>query len=118
MLDVIGGSNGDRYRIYLDICSKGIIILRKYFSMFFILLAQIPRFKIKHVEKFIMAKFQPRQTDNTLITELLTVIKKSNNNYSQYIRDFLHYHNQEKTFQNSINEVIKTAISTIKRITI
>jgi len=35
MIDVIGGSDGIRYKIYLDLCSKGVILLRKYFNMFF-----------------------------------------------------------------------------------
>lgn len=117
MLDVIGGSNGVRYRIYLDLCSKGVVLLRKYFNMFFILLAQNTQFKKKQIEKFIMTKFQPRQTDNTVITELMAVIKQSNNAYSQYIRDFLHYHNQEKTIQNGMNTAIKVALGTIKNLT-
>ncbi len=88
MLDVIGGSDGSRYNTYLDLCSKGIIILRKYFNMFFILLSQDLKFKEKHIEKFVMSRFQPRQTDNEVISELMAIIRKSNNSYSDYIRDF------------------------------
>lgn len=105
MIDVIGGFEGIRYKKYLELCSIGVILLRKFFNMFFILLSLNNNFEEKHIEKFILSKFQPRQIDNTVITELITIIKQSNNNYSDYIRDFLHYHTQEKTIQTSLGNI-------------
>lgn len=117
MLDVIGVSAGDRYQNYLGLCSAGIMLLRKYFGMFFILLAQDSNFSEKYIEKFVMARFQPRQNDNVIVTELISIIKQSNNAYSDKIRDFLHYHTQEKTLQNGVRGIIKTAFSAVKSIT-
>lgn len=117
MLDVIGGSDGVRYRMYLDLCAKGVIILRKYFNMFFILLSQDTKFKEKHVEKFVMTRFQPRQIDDVVISELMSVIKQSHNAYSDLIRDFLHFHTQEKTVQNGVGKVIQSALGVVKSFT-
>lgn len=117
MLDVIGGSDGTRYKTYLELCAKGVVLLRKYFNMFFILLSQDVKFREKHIEKFVMSRFQPRQIDTVVITELMAVIKQSHNAYSDYIRDFLHYHTQEKTVQNGITNVIKNAYGMVKSLT-
>lgn len=117
MLDVIGGSDGSRYQTYLELCSKGVILLRKYFNMFFILLSQNNKFKEKHIEKFVMGRFQPRQVDYVVIEELMSVIKQSHNAYSDLIRDFLHYHTQEKTVQNGVTKILKTAFGAVKSFT-
>lgn len=114
MLDVIGGNEGHRYQKYLNLCATGVILLRKYFNMFFILLSQNTKFKEKYIENFILSRFQPRQTDNIVIEELMAIIKKSNNSYSDSIRDFLHYHGQERTIQKGIARIIKNAVNAIK----
>ena len=113
MLDVIGGSDSRRYDLYLDFCAKGITILRKYFNMFFILLCQNNRFSEKFVEKFVMLRFQPRQVDSVVICELMTIIKYSHNAYSAHIRDFLHYHTQERTVQHGMVKAIKNTLGTV-----
>jgi len=117
MLDVIGGAGSNRYNQYLELCSAGIIILRKYFNMFFILLSQTYKFSENHIEKFVLARFQPRQVDNIIITELMTVIKQSHNAYSDIIRDFLHYHTQEKTIQRGFSGIVKTAFNVMRNLT-
>lgn len=117
MLDVIGGTDSTRYSTYLELCAKGVVVLRKYFNMFFILLSQNSKFKEKNLEKFILTRFQPRQNDKHVITELMTIIKNSHNAYADCIRDFLHYHTQEKTVQYGLKKAIKTAFGTIKSFT-
>ncbi|XWV24513.1 phosphoinositide 3-kinase [Tupanvirus deep ocean] len=114
MLDVIGGSDGIRYKSYLDMCSRGVILLRKYFNIFFILLSQDVKFRERHIEKFVMSRFQPRQNDSVVIKELMSVIENSNNAYSDYIRDFFHYHKQEGTVQNGVAKVFKNAFGAVK----
>lgn len=117
MLDVLGGYDGVRYKRYLELCSKGVILLRKYFNIFFILLSQDPKFKEYQITKFIMTRFQPRQPDSVVISELMTVIRQSNNAFSAYIQDFLHYHTQEKTFQNGIGgvgSILQSALGAVK----
>ena len=113
MLDIIGGRESERYKKYLDMCSKGVTVLRKYFSIFFILLSQNTNFKTNQIERFIMSRFQPRQHDSTVITELLTIIEKSNDAYSGIVRDFLHYHNQEKTIQNGITKTFQSVYNVV-----
>ena len=117
MLDVIGGADSKFYNDYLNLCSKGITILRKYFNMFYILLSQNTKFKDKHIEKFVMARFQPRQIDSVVIEELMTIIKQSNDAFNDYVRDFLHYHTQEKTVQSGLGKIIKTAFGTVRSFT-
>lgn len=117
MLDVIGGCGGERYKEYLNLCSEGIIILRKFFNMFFILLSQNPRFKEKYIEKFVLTRFQPRQSDNIVVTELMTIIKKSHNAYHDLIRDFIHYHTQEQTVQNGFGKIFGAIYGTVKHLT-
>ena len=117
MLDVIGGIDSKRYKEYLDLCAKGITILRKYFNMFFILLNQTTKHKEKHIEKFIMTRFQPRQNDKHVIEELMNIIQQSNNAFSEHVRDFLHCHTQDRTVQKGFGKIIKSAFGTIKSFT-
>lgn len=114
MLDVIGSSDGERYKRYLSLCSMGIVVLRKYFNIFFILLSQDTQFKEKHVEKFVMSRFQPRQVDDTLVNELMTIINQSNNAYTEYVRDFLHYHTQNNTIKKSVTRAFQNAFHVFK----
>jgi hypothetical protein len=114
MLDVLGGQDSIKYEAYLELCADGVIILRKYFNIFFILLWQLRNDKTlneQNIEKFILSRFQPRQPDNSVVTELLTVIRHSNDTYSDIIRDFLHYHSQEKTVQNRFGQFVNAAMS-------
>lgn len=98
MLDVIGGTDSTRRQRYLKLCTKGIIVLRKYFNLFYILLAKTN--PTRKLDTYIINKFQPRQTDKIVTNELLTIISHSNNAYSEYIRDFIHLHSQQRTVQN------------------
>lgn len=107
MLGVIGS----KYPEYLNLCRDGTIIIRKFFNMFFILLSGIKCSNINEVQikKFVMGRFQPRQTDEIVFTELLSIIEQSNNNFTDIIRDFIHFHSQEKTIQNGISRIINSA---------
>ena len=82
--------------------------------MFFILLSQDTKFKERHIEKFVMSRFQPRQIDNIVVEELMSVIKQSNNAYTDYIRDFLHFHTQERTVQNGLTGAFRSAFGAVK----
>ena len=48
--------------------------------------------------------------------ELLSIIKHSNNAYSDIFRDFLHYHSQEKTVQKGVSTIFKSALDLITNI--
>lgn len=115
MLDAIGGTDSSRYQTYLDLCSQGVIVLRKYFNLFYILFSQNINFKKNTIHGFILSRFQPKQNDYDVITGLMIIIERSNNAYSAMIRDFLHYHNQEKTVQNGFKKTIKAAVNTVKK---
>lgn len=106
MLDVIGNEHSYFYRCYLELCAKAIICLRKYFNIFFILLSTDSRFNSKQIADFILSRFQPRQPDKVIIEELMLIIKQSNNAYTDYIKDFLHYHSQERTLQNGLSRFL------------
>lgn len=119
ILDVIGGQGSAKYEAYLNLCAHGAIVLRKYFNIFFILLCQIrtDSFNERNIEKFIMTRFQPRQNDHKIVEEIIAVIQHSNDTYSDIIRDFLHFHTQEKTVQNSFSQMIYNTYHIIKNVT-
>lgn len=117
MIDVIADDESDRHSRYLELCSQGVVVLRKFFNMFYIILSQSKTLSEKHVEKFIMSRFQPRQSDEMIVTELLAVIEKSHDAYSQYIRDFLHTHSKQGTVQNGIAAIIGTAVNAVRSVT-
>jgi len=71
------------------------------------MLNQCDKFNTKHLEKFVLARFQPRQTDDIIVEELLSMIKKSNDAYSEYFRDVIHYHTQENTVQVGLSKIYK-----------
>lgn len=113
MLSALSGKKKDRYNTYLKLCSKGVIILRKWFDMFFILLNQIPKFNDQKIEKFIMSRFQPRQTDSVVIDELMNIINNSSTDYSNIIRDFVHHHTSEKTIQNGFTKILQKSVDVL-----
>ena len=113
MLNVIIGK---RSETYIELCSQGIILLRKYFSMFFIMFSQNSNIKSEIIEKFIMSRFQPRQSDPKIVDELLNIIEKSNNSYSGYIRDFLKYHTCERTVQNGVTNTLYNALELLNNL--
>ena len=114
MLDVLGGTDTLRAKKYLELCSQGMIIIRKYFNLFFILLNQHINLDEKYIEKFILSRFQPKQTDDVIVKELLELINQSHNAYSETIRDFLHYHRQEKTVQTSLSNIISSTYNYVR----
>ena len=121
MLDVITNDETviDRSKIYLELCAKGVILLRKYFNLFFILLSQDTNYDDKHIEKFIMSRFQPRQNDKVIVDSLMVIIKQSNNAYSSIIRDIFYDANTNaKTVRNDIGVVLRNAVDTIKKMVI
>lgn len=113
MLDVIGGDNSNRYKQYLQLCEHGAIIIRKYFDMFFILFDQNRVFDTDRISKFVMKRFQPRQTDRQVIHELFTVIKQSNDTFNEFLRDFFHHHTQEKTLQKGLRSIFGGIVNNI-----
>lgn len=118
MLAVIGGQGRAKYETYLELCSQGTIILRKFFNIFFILLLQIQSENMNEtiIEKFIMSRFQPRQTDHTVISEITAVIQHSNDTFGDYVRDFFHFHSQEKTVQSKLSEFFYTTYNVIRNV--
>jgi hypothetical protein len=115
MLSVIGSNN--RYKSYLNLCCQGIVVIRKYFHIFFILLCQDKNFSLDHIEKFILSRFQPKCDDDKIVMDLLKIIEKSNGNFASWIRDYIHYYSQEKTIQNSFRYMFKTAYDMFKGLT-
>lgn len=95
---------------YINECSRGSVIIRKHFNLFFILLTQgnYAKANVAKVEKFVLSRFQPRQTDEMIISEFIAVINNSNDALSGILQDFLHYHSQERTVQNSFGKVVET----------
>lgn len=115
MIEALHGHHSVRYKRYIDLCSIGIVYLRKYFNIFFILLNQCESLDPNRIEKFIMTRFQPRQVDDIIIDELKSIIQKSDGAYTEYFRDLLHYHTQEKTIQNGIYTFFQLIYSIIKK---
>jgi hypothetical protein len=112
MLDVIGGKDSDMHDLYIDLCAKSIIILRKYFNMFYILLVLSGRFPKDHVASFIMSRFQVRQPDEVIVSALMEIIAKSHDAFSSQAKDWFHRTNQEQYLQTSLT----VAMSTVKSI--
>ncbi len=70
MLEVIGGFNSDRYNKYIQLCSQGVVILRKYFNMFFILLSLNKKFTEKHIENLLLLDSNQNKTMIILLKNL------------------------------------------------
>lgn len=104
MLDVIFGTNSDRYKKYISLCLEAVVLIRKYFQDYYILLSQIEI--DNNLKNFINNRFQIKQTDEKIKEELTILIEKSHNVYMESVRDFFHYHTQEKTVQNSFSTIL------------
>ena len=108
MLDVLLCSKKDRYGTYIKSCAQGVVILRKFFNMFFVLLNQLENFNDKEVNDFILTRFQPRQSDKIIVDEVVGLINKSKDTYMGTLRDILHYN------KNTIPGRISNMIGMIK----
>jgi len=122
MIQVLGGRNSERYKLYRKLCSSGLIILRKHIQMMFLLLSQLEyngrsgNFAIKEIEQFLITRCQPEKTDDTVIAQLYEIIEQSQHVYIDHVRDFLHYHTKEKTVQNSMAQLIGNIYDVYKNI--
>lgn len=108
MVSVIGGQKSKYYRKYLDYCSRGVLVLKKYFNLFYIALSQNQ--PIGKVKPFILERFQPRQSDSTIVKELMTIIERSHGPMPDIVRDFVHYYNRDI----SMSKVMATLSSALK----
>lgn len=93
MVSIIGGTKSKYYRKYLDYCSRGVLILKKYFNIFYITLVQ--NRSSDEVRPFILERFQPRQSDSTIVKELMTIIERSHGSIPDPIRDVIRYHTKD-----------------------
>jgi hypothetical protein len=114
MIEVIGDVGSERYEIYLTLCSEALTLLRKYYNLFFVMLSQNPNVDINTIQKFILQRFQPKQSDKIAVDELFSIIEQSKNAYSDAIRDIIH--SQSRSTQNGIQKAIKTASDLIKKL--
>lgn len=115
MLDIIGGESDKRFTTYLKICAQGAILLRKYSHLFYLLLWPTCKNDSERqaLQRFLLNKFQPRQTDEIVVMELWNIIHQSYDAYGEYVRDFIHYHSQQNMLQHMINRVKDVIKSTI-----
>jgi hypothetical protein len=103
MLDVIYGVKSSRYIQYKQLCSQAVILIRKQFSDYFMLLSQL---QLDNIENFIYNRFQLRQSDEKIKEELNELIERSQGVYMENVRDFLHFHTKEKTVQTGLNNIL------------
>ena len=105
MIDMIGGSDSDNYKSFIDICSNYYNSIRKYtniISLMIYLLYYINNiiFNEKSIKENIIKKFIYSESDNYATTTLHDTITNSTDNY-KYI-DFFHYHSREKTVSKTV----------------
>jgi hypothetical protein len=108
MVSVIGGTKSKYYRKYLDYCSRGVLVLKKYFNLFYITLVQHQN--PEKVKPFILERFQPRQSDSTIVKELMAIIERSHGSIPDPIRDVLRYHTKDI----SISKIMASLTSAVK----
>jgi hypothetical protein len=109
ILSILGEKGNYLHQEFLSLCADSIILLRKYYCMFFILLTQDTKYSQEKIKTFITQKFQPRETDDYMVQDLLTIIEKSNESYSSSVKDFIFYHNKQKTIINGLNNIVYSA---------
>jgi hypothetical protein len=110
MLDVVYGVKSQRYLKYKQLCSQAVVLIRKHFSDYYILLSQLRTAPIGRgavfIESFVNNRFQLRQSDDKIKEELNALIERSQRIYMENVRDFLHYHTKERTVQTGLNNIL------------
>ncbi len=106
MLDVIYGKSSARYAKYKDLCMEAVVIVRKYYHDYFLLLSQLPSIEMDLVEQFLVKRFQIRQPDVNIRMELDQVIERSQHMMDTF-HDFLHYHTQEHSLASLWQGIIQ-----------
>lgn len=105
MIQLVGDRESPYCKDYLEKCKKGIVCLRKYHNMYFIILSCINGMSPESIEKFIKGRFKPSQNDNVVIDDLMRTIDRSKNSLGSRITDFLHHHSQEGTIGSLISSI-------------
>lgn len=104
MVKVIGGIESESYQEYLELCSIGINLLRKYHSIAEIILLSDTNFEPNTIRDFIIKRFQPKQNDIVFSEELKANIANCRGSYIGRVKDYMYYHKQ-----NGVSKIIKTA---------
>ena len=117
MIEALGGKNSNEYEKFKEVCGNTYDILRRHINTFVCILSLIPNFKsnsftspnINEEEMFkeLVKRFLPGETYEDAIKNLKIRIDNSTDNSTfskDYIIDFFHKHNKEKTVGNIIGE--------------
>ena len=116
MVDALGGKNSKEYEEFKDLSVKIYDILRRHINTFVCILSLIPKFKSNSITspnineedmlKELVKRFLPGETYEDAIKNLKIRIDNSTENSTfskDYIIDFFHKHNKEKTLGNIVD---------------
>ena len=116
MLEALGGKKSSEYEEFKELCAKYYDVLRRHINTFVCILSLIPKFKSNSVTspniseeemlKELIKRFLPGETYEDAIKNLKIRIDNSTENSTfskDYIIDFFHKHNKEKTVGNFVD---------------
>ena len=117
MLDVIGGPNSKYYDSFIDYCVKIHNCLRKNAEIILnilLLLTDIDNtLTSEYIIGQVMSKFIPNESDYNANIYLMNVLEE--NNYTEKIKDWCHYHSKEQTLNFAFSKIGST-LGTISNI--
>ena len=104
MIEVLGNEDDEEYILYKKLCMNGIVILRKNYNLFYIMLNLLEDSGIKSndIEAFVNKRCLPGQKDKNIIDKITNIIISSQNSVSDNVRDLFHTITKEKTIGNNL----------------
>ena len=115
MVEAIGGLSSAHYKRFQELCSLIYNCLRRNMEIIINMMLLIPkitdvRMSDNEIKQLVIKRFKPGQ--NNIDAKLHLVNQFDNNNSMYYVvKDWVHYHNKERTINSAISRLTKAITS-------
>lgn len=108
IVEALGGFSSVHYIEFTDLCTKIYNCLRRNIDIFMNMLYLLPelsdiKLSREEIREHVLRRFRPGE--NELDAQFHLVKKLEEHSYTDRIKDFCHYHKQEKTISSSIQRL-------------
>lgn len=116
MVDALGGYESTYYQEFIQLCNRIYQGLRGHLSLFICLLSMLTKNEEEYrkLVELLTTRFMPGETQRTTIVQLENeIFRSTQQNLSETIVDFFHYHKKENTISSVLDSTASTAQTVI-----
>lgn len=108
IVDALGGLSSKNYEKFIELCTRIYNCLRRHINLFMSMLSILPnisdlKLTQEHINKFLTKRFIPGE--NTYDANFHLIVQLERQDYVYAIKDWFHYHSQEKTVSSAMTRL-------------